>query len=247
MRKSIKYSFIGLLALGFVALASVVHAYPAVGVAIWPSVYGMEYAGSHIIVDKAMPAQTRADLLRDAEAATAVVRTFYGAFHRQPILVACSTEACARKLKEQDTMGLAIPTPFRPIVSLSPNGLNLTILTHEFAHTELDYRVGLWVRATGTFPVWFDEGVAVLVSEDSRYLNPGTTASQRCLRYSERPLPTSPFDWSSKATKDEMLYPDAVCRVLQWMEANGGKAGLLNTIDAVANGVAFSPENGRRN
>jgi len=193
-----------------------------------------------------MPAQTRADLLRDAEAATATVRTFYGAFHRQPFLVACWTEKCARKLKEQDTMGIAIPTPFRSIVSLSPNGINRTILTHEFAHTELHYRVGLWVRAIGTFPVWFDEGVAVLVSDDSRYLNPGTTASQRCLRNSERPLPTSPFDWNPKATKDPMLYPDAVCRVLQWMEVNGGKAGLLKTIDAVGKGVAFNPENGRQ-
>jgi len=246
MRKRIKYSFIGVMALGLVSVASFARAYPAIGAAIWPSFYGMEQAGPRVVVDKAMPVSMRADLLRDAETATSTVRNFYGAFHRQPYLVACSTEACDRELGGRGAMGDTYLTPFATVIRLSPRGANKTILTHEFSHVELHARLGLWTQITRAFPAWFDEGVAVVVSDDSRYLNPGATASGRCARSSEEPLPASGSGWGAKSGQDPMIYTDAACRVLQWMDAHGGKAGLLQALDATGKGVAFMPENGRR-
>lgn len=247
MRKFVRYCLAGFALLSFVAAGSLAYGYPTTGAVVCPSCYGMEHAGPRIIVEKAMPAQMRAKLLSDIEAAETAVRSFYGTFNRQPYLVVCSTEECDHRMGGRGAKAATLSVPLVTILRLSPRGMEPTILTHEFSHVEFHQRVGLWARMTGSFPAWFDEGVAVLVSDDARYLKSGATASKRCARNSEGPLPTTPIDWGPEADNDPMLYADAVCRVLQWMEANGGKAGLLETLDSVANGVAFIPENGRQN
>lgn len=43
----------------------------------------------------------------------------------------------------------------------------MTILSHELTHAELHYRVGV-SRSAHSIPHWFDEGLAVLVSQDPR-------------------------------------------------------------------------------
>jgi len=246
MKKSTRYSFAGLMAAGLVSVVSLAHAYPAIDAAIWPSFYGMEYAAPRIVVDQAMQAQMRADLLRNAEAATSAARSFYGTFHRRPYLVACSTEACDHKMGGRGPKGMAYTTPLATVIRLSPRDINETILTHEFSHVELGTKVSLWAQITGAFPIWFDEDVAVVVSDDSQFLNPGASAAERCVRNTEEPLPTKYSDWGPRTGKDPMLYADAACRVLQWMEANGGTAGLLKTLNAMDHGMVFTPENRRR-
>lgn len=246
MRKLIGYLFASLVLFGFAATASLAYAYPIAAAVVCPSCYGMEYDGRRIVVDAAMPAQMRAELLGDAEIAASEVGAFYGAFSRQPYLVACSTEACDHRMGGRGAKAITLSTPFVTVLRLSPRGIDPTILTHEFSHVELHHRVGLWARLTGAFPAWFDEGIAVLVSADQRYIRSAPTASERCVRDSERPLPTTPFEWTSKVGKDSMLYADAVCRVLRWMDANGGRDGLLRAIDAAGDGTAFNPDQALR-
>ena len=53
-------------------------------------------------------------------------------------------------------------------VLLSPRALNSAMISHEWSHTELYQRVGGFWGWRG-IPNWFDEGVAVLVSEDPRH------------------------------------------------------------------------------
>ena len=50
-------------------------------------------------------------------------------------------------------------------VLLSPRGLTLPILTHELCHAELYARLG-GVNGLTLVPRWFDEGLAVMVSEE---------------------------------------------------------------------------------
>ncbi len=242
MRKLIAYFLAVLVLVVFAAAASLAYAYPIAVAVVCPSCYGMEYAGQRIVVDTAMPAGMRVELSGDADIAASTVGAFYGAFPRQPYLVACSTEACDRRMGGRGAKAITLSAPFVTVLRLSPRGIDPTILVHEFSHVELHRRVGLWARLTGAFPAWFDEGIAVLVSADDRYIRPGTTALKRCVRDSERPLPTTPFDWTSKAGKDSMLYADAVCRLMRWMDANGDKDGLLRAIDAAGTGTAFEPE-----
>lgn len=235
--------FVGLGALFVIASASflVAYSYPVAAAVVCPVCYGMERVHSHLMVDKGMPVAMRRQLQIDAEQAASVVSSFYGAFERQPILVGCSTEECDWNIGGRGAYAITISTPIATILRLSPRGLSPTILAHEFSHVELQRKIGTRAQLTGTFPTWFDEGIAVLVSEDDRYLRSGDTAVERCVRNNEGPLPATPFEWSAIAGSDHMIYADAACRVLHWMEVNGGREGVLQAIMAVAEGEAFQP------
>lgn len=52
-------------------------------------------------------------------------------------------------------------------ILLSPRGLNYHFLAHEWSHDELHTRLDFWDWFR--LPRWFDEGLAVVVSEDPRY------------------------------------------------------------------------------
>jgi hypothetical protein len=107
---------------------------------------------------------------------------------------------------------------------------------------ELHRRIGLWRQVQGKVPAWFNEGLAVIVSDDPRYLKPGVEGVARCVAGPpEVKLPASPFEWSSSAGHTPGLYAQAACRVLQWMEANGGNAGLLAAIAQVGEGKRSLP------
>lgn len=241
VRKLIRFVCLGGLLSMALALFLVACSYPVAAAVVCPGCYGMERVHSHLIVDKGMPAPVRRQLRIDAEQAASTVSAFYGAFERQPILVGCSTEECDRNIGGRGAYAVTISTPVVTIVRLSPRGLTPTILSHEFSHVELQRRIGMRARLAGAFPTWFDEGIAVVVSADNRYLKPGNTALERCVRDTDAPLPNSPFEWSAVAGSDHMIYADAACRVLRWMELNGGHEAVLQAIATVGGGGAFQP------
>src|SRR5215471_1911382 len=121
-------------------------------------------------------------------------------------------------------------------IRLSPRGLDQTILAHEFSHVELHARIGQFRLLMRAIPAWFDEGLAVIVSDDARYLGPGTMSATRCLVEPRGDLPSNPSQWGHAAGKTPGLYAQAACRVMRWMEENGGKTGLRDAISQIADG-----------
>jgi hypothetical protein len=118
---------------------------------------------------------------------------------------------------------------------LSPAGANETIATHELSHGEFHRRLG---SARSKVPQWFDEGLAVLVSEDGRYLAPG---ADRCRLPYEQALPVTTADWWSLAADgDDRAYLQAGCVVSRWAAAHGGSAGVLDLIERLGDGAAFA-------
>jgi hypothetical protein len=55
------------------------------------------------------------------------------------------------------------------LVKIAPNGFNPMIITHELFHAELHKRMGLFGMLKPVIPVWFNEGMATLISKDPRY------------------------------------------------------------------------------
>ncbi|KVT92933.1 hypothetical protein WK59_33600 [Burkholderia ubonensis] len=241
IRRWIRRIVIGIILSGVIAAGLVAYGYPAVTATVCAACYGMEQAAPRLIVDRDMPPRMRDALSANAKEAESLVRAFYGMFDLAPIIVACSTDECDRRMGGRGALATTTTTPFAIITRVSPRGQNPTILAHEFSLVELHRRIGWRKLANGAMPVWFDEGVAVIVSDDARYLNPGTTAAERCVRESASALPSSPAEWGPRAGKDRMIYADAACRVLQWMDAHGGRDGLLRTIDAAARDETFNP------
>lgn len=193
----------------------------------------MEETSRGVYVEAAMPAQERAKLADMISQAKEQVASFYGSFERRPTLLVCATEKCDRRLGGDGSKAVTFGASF---IRVAPSGISVTILAHEFSHFELHTQIGSWKLLTGALASWFNEGVAVIVSNDARYLKPGRTSEDRCLpdasMKSPADLPTSVFQggWGRKPG----LYAAAACNVLKWMDANGGKEGLLAAISAVA-------------
>lgn len=222
----------------FLIVGGIVIAWPAMAAYVCPSCYGLEPVTSNLFVESAMPATDRATLRETVATAAAQVATFYGSFDRRPTVLACETAACDHRLGGRGARATTFGTLF---IRVSPRGLNQTILTHEFSHVEFHARVGDYRLLTGSVPAWFDEGLAAIVSNDSRYLRPGLTGETRCLVEPGGDMPSSPFQWSAEAGKTPALYAHAACRVMRWLDANGGLMGLRVAIQGVADGSRSLP------
>ena len=228
-------------ALAGLGVASVPFVMPALAAYACPACYGLERVTPALYVEAAMPAQDRAALLETIASSEAKVAGFYGSYEGRPTLLACSTEACDRKLGGRGARATAYTMPGADFIRFGPRGLNLTIVSHEFSHVELHRRIGAWKLFMGAVPAWFDEGAAVIVSDDARYLKPGAEGAQRCTVRPDGPLPESPFKWRPALGKIPTLYAQAACKVLIWMDANGGRAGLLAALAETADGKRTLP------
>lgn len=119
------------------------------------------------------------------------------------------------------------------MVRLAPRGLTPTILTHELTHAEIHARLGIGGQVARRLPRWMDEGIAVIVSDDPRYLGPGA-GGQRCLRAPRADLPATPGRWVALAARERDIYAEAACATLLWQAENGGWAGVRGRLGAGA-------------
>ena len=217
---------VSLLASGVGAVA---WTYPALAAAVCAPCAGLERVTPTLVVEPSMDAATRAELLATREAASQRVADFFGT--RSPaldgaVLVACVTEACDRRLGGRGPRATAYSTPVLTAIRLSPRGLDRTIVAHELAHVAIHERAGHARQRSGAFPAWFDEGLAVIVSRDTRYVREG-----RATRCAPGALPSNPHDWAALTGREPMIYADAACRVLRWLQAHGGRDGLLHALE----------------
>ncbi|WP_331327177.1 hypothetical protein [Methylobacterium fujisawaense] len=214
---------VALFALVGAAAIAVLHfTFPAAAAAGCPTCYGFTDLGGGIYVEGKMPADRRAEAKATVEAARARVRAFYGDLQSSPRVLICATDACFRPLGG-GSRGIALLD--RALV-LSPRGTDTVIAAHELAHAELHRRIGLTATLGKSVPQWFDEGLAVVVSDDPRYLASGP---DRCLADPGGDLPTSRAAWIETA-ESASLYVRAACKVSRWLDSHGGAAGILRLV-----------------
>ena len=227
-----------LVALG---VASVPFVVPALAAYTCPACYGLERVSPTLYVEAAMPAPDRAKLQETIATAEARVAAFYSSFGERPTLLACMTEACDRRIGGLGGRATAYASPVGTFIRAAPRGLNETILSHEFSHAELYRRIGTWKLFRQAVPAWFDEGVAVIVSDDERYLKRGVAGAQRCTAQPDGPMPTDFLRRGGVWGKTPGIYAKAACAVLIWMDANGGRPGLLAALTETGEGKRTLP------
>ncbi|MDF2142782.1 hypothetical protein [Paenirhodobacter sp. CAU 1674] len=216
--------------LGLVALAGF---FPVLRGAICPGCYGLEQVAPGVYVEASMPPAARAALLAQLGASRAQIAAFYGPPKAHLRILACETRHCDRRLGGRGAAAVTYSLGPVSVVRLAPRGLSQTILTHELAHTETHARLGVTGQIRGRLPTWMDEGLSVLISDDPRYLGPGT-GTARCLRTPRADLPSSAFDWAPLAARETWLYAEAACAVLHWADAHGGLAALRTRLESGA-------------
>jgi len=220
----------GLLAV--CAALAAAFAFPTYGAILCPACYGFESVDPQLFVERGTPLEARVHAMDVLARASARVTAFYGGFEGHPRILVCATDGCYHRMGGGGSAGMAIRTYG---LLLSARGTNPTILSHELSHIELKSRLR---SASDSIPVWFNEGLAVYVSGDARYLAPAGSPD-RCLVRSTDPLPENLHEWLRRAGP-ENLYAKAGCRVSDWISAKGGPAAVQQLLSQIAAGKPFT-------
>lgn len=128
-----------------------------------PEMAGLEPVAPRLYIesggDEREQARRGAELQAATSRAEAAIRQVYGDVRSRPVVHACFTEACYTAFGGRGSVAKV----YGDRILLSPRGLNWHFLAHEWSHTEMRSRLS-W-RGWWHMPQWFDEGVAVAVSE----------------------------------------------------------------------------------
>ena len=136
-----------------------------------PDWFGFSEISDSVHVDNQMSLSQRQEFLKTLDLAKMRVSTFFGGIEGIPKVFACSTEEC---FISHGGVGQQKGKAYgASMLLLSPRGLDVVIASHELTHIEFHHRIGE-LKSWCEIPSWFDEGLAVLVSEDPRYTDEAT-------------------------------------------------------------------------
>jgi hypothetical protein len=145
------------------------------GAYVCPYCFGFERLQDRIFIERSTTATDRTHALASLADSRSRVEACFDGLESTPRIFVCVTEICYRRTDR----GAGLTRGFSYLdllMVLSPRGKDGVIAVHELTHVEFHHRVG--IRSVAT-PAWFDEGLAVYVSDDRRYLAPKGTG-ERC-------------------------------------------------------------------
>ncbi|TYB68747.1 hypothetical protein FXF51_09465 [Nonomuraea sp. PA05] len=221
-----------LTALLMAALAGVTLAYPSLAATTCPGCYGLTELQPSLYTENNLSDTQKSQIKQTVTEARRRVSTFYGTQTSSPTLLICATQSCYERIGGGQERGIAV---LNRAVMLSPKGIDPVIASHEMSHVELHNRL----TSGHDVPQWFDEGLAVVVSDDARYLAPASSGD-RCLTAPSGPLPVTLNEWLSSASKDATTYAKSACQVSRWLRDNGGRAALLSLVEHLNAGTPFA-------
>ncbi|WP_460916508.1 hypothetical protein [Plantactinospora veratri] len=210
-------------------LVGLLSAFPAVAATTCPSCYGLELIADDLYAERGLRGTQQQQVIDVVDDGRRRVREFYGGTTGSPTVLACLSSTCYDRIGGGRERGIAV---MNRAVMLSPRGVDVVIAAHELSHVEFGRRMDEHAEQV---PQWFDEGLAVLVSDDPRYLLP-QSAGDRCRVPTVGPLPTTLDEWLAAARADTQLYARAACQVNRWADATaGGRAyGTRSSASVVA-------------
>ena len=192
--------------------------------------------------------------LRDAMAkAESAIFAAYGSVNSRPVVHVCISEGCYGAFGGR---GDRARVYYGNLILLSPRGSNWHYIAHEWSHAEIFSR--LTITAWWQLPQWFDEGIAVAVSEAPE----NSEAHWQFLVESNVPRPTreelytfrSLSQWGdavgrygekknlARKAKGEPeirpVYTAAGHELRPWL-AKAGSAGLIRLIGQLNSGMVF--------
>ena len=235
-----RWSLLGLIgaviagiALAAVALTMVVLVIaPGARLAVCPYCYGFERLQEKIYVESGTPPAMQQSVITAVQISRARVTEFFTTRQSNPVIFFCLTETCYRRAGGQ---GISRGMTFAGALLVSPRRPDGTVTTHEWTHEEVLERLGPNLRLV---PAWFNEGLAVYVSDDKRFLAPAGSGD-RCLIEPTGDLPETQARWTETTTYDSSVFARAGCRVSRWL-ARKGNGAVLELIRQINSGRSFA-------
>jgi len=221
-------ALITLIASGVIVVITV---WPPVAALACPQCFGLVPIADQVYAEPDLDPEQRDRMLAMITAARRKIVAGYGSDSGTPRILVCRSADCYRRIGGGAEAGVAIMN--RGLI-LAPRGADPVIATHELSHVEFHRRSG-----SATVPQWFDEGLAVVISDDRRYLGPAGSA-ERCRAEPDGPLPETLGAWLEAASADELTYARAACAVDRWVEGHGGLTAVPDLTRRLAAGEPFS-------
>ena len=208
-----------------------------------PSWINMKKIAPYIYVNEEMTEVDQKLLIKKIPVAKNYVADVWGNIASKPIIYACSTTKCFKKLG-----GGARAHQIINHLVLSPRALTAELISHEWSHAELYKRVG-GILNWRKIPSWFDEGLSVLVSHEPRHnAKAWNIVVSKKLPHPKKEELISLNDWNKSVKKYQnnvdpneivVTYATAGHIVEEWYR-KAGKEGLLSLIKGVKNGKEFN-------
>ena len=123
---------------------------------------------SNLYFSPSIDKRDRAELLAVFEEGRRRVSETFGQTTSTPDVVVTATKSEAASFGS-NVYGRAFLTPIGQCLVLGPEGLNTDVIAHEYLHAEVHHRVG-WFNHFTQIPIWFNEGVSLLVDFREPYL-----------------------------------------------------------------------------
>lgn len=220
--------------------------------------YKLELKQATIYVNPQMNQEERANLISLYQKSRLRIDSLFGSNEAKPFILVGTTNEVMQLFGDNSTInlqektGMTHLTPFGTYIILSPKGINIDVLSHELCHAELAHRLG-WQTRRQKIPIWFDEGLAMLVDkrfdywtvlqQDWRNLidleknNPISNSSEYYSSIKTDSLLVSSFSLENLQTTEQFFtensqihYFLAQQEVSRWYKKKGQK-GLLELID----------------
>lgn len=173
---------------------------------VCPRCAGFDRVSPGLYVQRDLPPSAKLAFQSEINRSKILLQKVFADPETTPNIYLCSDDDCYRSFSGAAKGSLALTFSYRSIV-LSPDRIPVVTLTHEMAHVELHRRLS---RQQVSAPAWFDEGFAVMVSGDRRYIPESDAAS--CNK-SQDDLPVTKESWIRAASADRQVYTLAACKV----------------------------------
>jgi len=126
---------------------------------LMPEYFGLVSIDENVYIEAEADEEEKLGLSNAVVVASEKVYNAYQGVESRPTIHACLTEECYSSFGGMGSRAKV----YGDHILLSPRGLNWHFLAHEWSHDEIRSRLtfGAWLR----LPQWFDEGLAVAISE----------------------------------------------------------------------------------
>ena len=214
-----------------------------------PETNGLVEIEKDVYIDESANDENRRKLSEAVIFARDAIEHHYGSVESRPTIHACISVECYRRFGGNTE----IAKVFGNYILLSPQGFNWHFIAHEWSHAEMLKRLTItgWLN----LPQWFDEGVAVAISEapehSEAHYNELSILGVKVPTQNEIYACNSLSDWSeairsygdhlnpkrelNNEKKLHVMYSSVGHEVRPWLIKNGS-SGLLELILRVNEG-----------
>jgi hypothetical protein len=206
---------------------------------------GMKNIAPYIYVEANMSLKQQKIVLTEFKNSQQYLVDIYGDIKTNPNLYFCESKSCAESI---GMYGTVVGNRLVNSLILTKKGTTKEIIAHELAHEELSYRVGGLYRWWKEIPIWFDEGLAVYISNEHRHdKRAWKQIINQKLPYPKINEMISLNNWNLATKKynenvdyDQLVvsYATAGHIVEKWYK-KANKDGLIELLNDVKNGMSF--------